>query len=367
MLDALKQLVDSTMLSEDTRAAINEAWDQKVREIRESVETEMRSEFAQRYEHDKQQLIQAMNTMVSEGLEKELSAVNEERAALVAERHAVKESLKEHAKKLEQFTLAQLASELKEFKTDRDAYRNDMIKLENFVVKALSRELAEFATDKREVVEAKVKLVAEAKDQINAMKQAFIKKAAGTVEQVVTESLKKELTQLKEDVESARQADFGRRMFEAFAREFAGSHYSETSEIKKLKGQLAESVEALKTAKQVVDAREAALAAKAKEVEVIKESAERAKIMSELLGPLGKKPRAIMEDLLNGVPNTKLMESFNKYLPAVLNNDTASVAKAQKETLIESRKEITGDKTKSPVQEDQTAEIIDIRKLAGLK
>ena len=63
MLDAIKQLVDSTMLSEDTRAAINEAWESKVQEIRESVETEMRSEFAQRYEHDKSQLIQAMNTM----------------------------------------------------------------------------------------------------------------------------------------------------------------------------------------------------------------------------------------------------------------------------------------------------------------
>ena len=366
MLDALKTLVDSTMLSEETRSAINEAWESKVREIREAVETEMRSEFAQRYEHDKGQLVEAMNNMVTEGLAKELTAVNEERAALVAERHAVKESLKEHAKKLEDFTLEALAGELKEFKTDREAYRNDMAKLENFVVKALGRELAEFATDKREVVEAKVKLVAEAKDQINSMKKDFIKKAASTVETVVTESLKKELKQLKEDVEAARQADFGKRLFEAFAREFAGSHYSETSEIKKLKGQLAESVEALKTAKQVVDAREAALAEKAKEVEVIKESAERTKIMSELLGPLGKKPRAIMEDLLNGTPNAKLTESFNKYLPAVLNNDSVAVNKAHKETLIESRKEMTGD-VKKPVQEDQTAEIIDIRKLAGLK
>ena len=366
MLDAIKQLVDSTMLSEDTRAAINEAWESKVQEIRESVETEMRSEFAQRYEHDKAQLIQAMNTMVSEGLEKELTTVNEERAKLITERHAVKESLKEHAKKLENFTLSQLASEVKEFKTDRDAYRNDMVKLESFVVKALARELGEFATDKREVVEAKVKLVAEAKDQISALKQQFIKKAAGSVEKVVTESLKKELSQLKEDVEAARQATFGTRLFEAFAREFAGSHYSETSEIKKLKGQLAESVKALKSAKQVVESRDAALVAKTKEVAVVTESAERTKIMSELLGSLGKKPRAIMEDLLNGVPNTKLMESFNKYLPAVLNNDVSSVAKAQKETLVESRKEMTGN-VKKPVQEDQTAEIIDIRKLAGLK
>ena len=65
--------------------------------------------------------------------------------------------------------------------------------------------------------------------------------------------MKKELSQLKEDVEAARQATFGTRLFEAFAREFAGSHYSETSEIKKLKGQLAESVKALKSAKQVVE------------------------------------------------------------------------------------------------------------------
>jgi hypothetical protein len=365
MLDAIKQLVDSTMLSEETRSAINEAWESKVQEIRESVEAEMRSEFAQRYEHDKGQLVEALNKMVSESLEKELTSVNEERAALVAERHAVKESLKEHAKKLEHFTLGALAGEIKEFKTDRDAYRSDMIKLENFVVKALGRELAEFATDKREVVEAKVKLVAEAKDQIAQLKQAFIKKAAGSVEKVVTESLKKELTQLKEDVEAARQADFGKRLFEAFAREFAGSHYSETAEIQKLLAQLAESKKALDEAKALVESKDAEVAAKAVEVQTIRESAERAEIMGELLGSLGKKPKAIMEDLLKNTPNGKLKESFNKYLPAVLNNDAKAVSEVQKSTLVESKKEFTGNK--QPVQEDQTAEIIDIRKLAGLK
>lgn len=362
MLDAIKQLVDSTMLSEDTRTAISEAWESKVREIRESVEAEMRSEFAQRYEHDKSDLVTALNTMVTESLEKELTTVNEERAALVSERHAVKASLKEHAKKLEDFTLGRLANEVKEFKTDRDAYRNDMVKLESFIVKALTRELGEFATDKREVVEAKVKLVAEAKGQIAQLKQEFIKKAAGSVEHVVTESLKKELSQLKEDVEAARQATFGTRLFEAFAREFAGSHYSETSEIKRLKGQLAESVGALRSAKRVLESKDATIAAKAKEVKVITESAERSKIMGELLGSLGKKPRAIMEDLLNNTPNVKLKESFNKYLPAVLNNDNS--VKTQRETLVETRQEMTGNK---PVKEDQTAEIIDIRKLAGLK
>jgi hypothetical protein len=83
-----------------------------------------------------------------------------------------------------------------------------------------------------------------------------------------------------------------------------------------------------------------------------------------LLGSLGKKPKAIMEDLLKNTPNSKLKESFNKYLPAVLNNDAKTFAAVQKETLVETRKEFTGDK---PVYDDQIAEIVDIRKLAGLK
>ena len=53
MFDALKPLLDSDLITEETRQEINEAWETKLVEAREQARAELREEFAQRYEHDK--------------------------------------------------------------------------------------------------------------------------------------------------------------------------------------------------------------------------------------------------------------------------------------------------------------------------
>lgn len=362
MLDALKNIVESGMLSEDTKNAINEAWENKVREIRESVELEVRGEFAQRYEHDKGKIIEGLDHMVSEALQKELSEFAEDRKAVISERVQYKKQMKEHGTKLKQFMLENLVKELKEFKAERDAFRRDVAKLESFVVKNLSKEIMEFAQDKRELVDAKVRLVAEAKGQINAVKKQFVSRAASAVETAVTEGLKKELTQLKEDIEVARKNNFGQRLFEAFSKEFASSHYSETAEIRKMRTKLTQAVHVMENLKKQADTTALLVEEKQKRINEMRDSSVRAEVMGKLLEPLGKKPRAIMEDLLRTVPTAKLNESFDKYLPSVLNEGTPSAP--AKKTLVEVRKEVTGDK---PVHNERpAAEIIEIRRLAGL-
>lgn len=364
MTDALKNIVENSVLSEETRTAIQEAWDSKVRELRESVEIELRQEFAERYDHDKGQIVQALDRMVSESLQKELAEFAEDRNSLVAERVQLKKQMSEHAEKIKQFILENLAKELKEFKAERDAFRRDVAKLESFVVKNLSKEIVEFAQDKRELVEAKVRLVAEAKGQLAAVKKQFVSRAAGAVEKTVTEGLKRELSQLKEDVEIARKNNFGQRIFEAFSKEFAGSHYSETAEIRSLRGKLEKAMDIVETAKKAVGAQKQLAESRQRELTAIKEAAERADVMSKLLEPLSKKQRAIMEDLLRTASNARLKESFDKYLPSVL-NENAPVRNAEKSVLVEARKEVTGDK---PVKDERpVAEIVDLRKLAGLK
>lgn len=362
MLDVLKNIVDGSMISEDTKNAINEAWESKVREIRESVELELRDEFAQRYEHDKGKIIEGLDHMVSEALQKELNEFADDRRAVISERVQYKKQMKEHAAKLQQFMLENLAKELKEFKTERDAFRKDVAKLEGFVVKNLSKEIMEFAEDKRELVEAKVRLVAEAKNQLNAVKKQFVSRAATAVDAAVSEGLKKELTQLKEDIEVARKNNFGQRLFEAFSKEFASSHYSETTEIRALRGKLLQAATVMENLKKQADTAALLVEEKQKRINEMRDSSVRAEVMSELFAPLGKKPRAIMEDLLRSVPTAKLRESFDKYLPSVLNEGTPSAP--VKKALVESRKEVTGDK---PVQNERpAAEIIEIRRLAGL-
>ena len=60
------------------------------------------------------------------------------------------------------------------------------------------------------------------------------------------------MTQLKEDIETARRNDFGRKLFEAFANEYANSYLNEKSEVAKLM-----QVVALKD-KQLAEANQAA-------------------------------------------------------------------------------------------------------------
>ena len=78
MLDIFKPLIESNVLSEKTHQELQEAWESKILEVRDEVTSELREEFAQRYEHDKKQLVQALDTMVTESLKKELTEFSED-------------------------------------------------------------------------------------------------------------------------------------------------------------------------------------------------------------------------------------------------------------------------------------------------
>ena len=50
MLDALKALFENNAISEEIRAEIETAWEQKVKENRMQATADLREEFAQKYE-----------------------------------------------------------------------------------------------------------------------------------------------------------------------------------------------------------------------------------------------------------------------------------------------------------------------------
>ena len=75
MSNIIKPLLDSELLSEESQREITEAWETRLNEAREQVRGELREEFAQRYEHDKTVMVEALDRMVTEGLQNEISAV----------------------------------------------------------------------------------------------------------------------------------------------------------------------------------------------------------------------------------------------------------------------------------------------------
>jgi len=368
MFDALKPLLDSGIINEDTRQEITEAWEAKLNEAREQIRAELREEMATRYEHDKQVMVEALDKMVTENLAKEIEEFVGEKQAMVEDRVKIKNHMIESAGRFNEFMVNKLAEEVKELHRDRQVQKENYQRLEKFIVRALAEEIREFSQDKKAVVETKVRLVAEARTKLESIQRRFIEQSARLVKESVTHKLGAELTQLKEDIQQARENMFGRRIFEAFASEFSLTHLNESKELQKLRKQLDEQNQVIAEAAEAKVNAERLVESKEREIRVIKEHQDRRAVMDELLGTLVKEKQAVMRELLESVQTPKLKTAFEKYLPAVLN--TGSAKKEEKSVLAESRTEVTGDKTAKPAAAQETAienNVVELKRLAGLK
>jgi hypothetical protein len=363
MLDALKNLFENNVISEEIKADIERAWESRLTEARTQVTQELREEFATRYEHDKSVMVEAIDRMLTDRLSVEISEFVEDRNQLAEAkaRYAVK--MRSDAEMMKEFVARQLASEVKELHEDQVQMASKFKRLEKFVVEALAQEIAEFHSDKQDLAETKVRLIRDGRKALGEMKEQFIKKAAKLVETTVEQTLSKEIGQLKEDIESARRNDFGRKLFEAFASEYQGSYLNDKSETAKLLKvidkkdlEVAEAKHAVEEATRILESKEA-------QVKALMESQERQAVIGELIAPLANSQKAIMTELLESVQTAKLRTSFDKYLPAVI----AGQAPQKKKALVEA-KEVTGNKETNSVSSSQADHnIVDIRRLAGLK
>jgi len=364
--DILAGLLESGVLSEDAAAPIKEAWEAKLNEAREEITAELREEFAQKFEHDKGVIVEAMEHTIESAIRSEIEEFQADRQALIAERIAYKKAITEHAKLLEKFITSQLASEVKELHADRTKMNESLETTKTFVTKQLARELAEFHKDKAELVETKVRMVAEGKELLKKTKESFIKRSAQLVEKTITDSLRSELTMLKEDIQQAKENDFGRRLFEAFAGEFMASQLNEGTEVSKMNKKLNESAETVAKLEAMIAEKEDAIAQAQKKVRIMEDRANRNKVMTELLKPLSGEKRRVMGDLLESVKTQNLKSAFKKYLPAVL-NETVSSNEGAKQTLTEGKvTEHTGNRKVDATNQSGDADIVVLRKLAGL-
>lgn len=365
MFDAIKPLLESGLINEDIGKELNEAWESKLNEARESVRAELREEFAQRYEHDKSVMVEALDKMVTEGLAAELAAVASEKKAIAEDRVKFQVKMKESATKFNSFLVTKLAEEISELRKDRKMHAEGINKLENFVVHALAREIQEFATDKRDMVETKVRLVREARTQLENLKARFVKESANKMSQAVSRHLKAELTQLQEDIKVARENNFGRRIFEAYAAEFGATHLNEKAEVRKLYNLLADKDKRLAEAIELSEKAKVLVESKEREIRMVKESNERAQLMADLLAPLNKEKAEVMRNLLESVQTNRLKNAFEKYLPAVLEDRSTKARKV----IAESVTEVTGDKTvpsTAQADSDVKSNVIDLKRLAGI-
>jgi len=363
MLDALKSLFENNAISEEIRAEIETAWNTRVAENKLAVTSELREEFAKKYEHDKAQMVEAIDAMVNEKLQAEIAEFAEDRKQLAEQKAKYAVKMQEDSARLKGFVFERLKSEINELHEDQKVMAENFQKLEEFVVDALSKEIAEFHEDKQDVAETKVRLIREAKAHFEKVRTKFITKSAEAVTTIVEKTLKNEIAQLKEDIDAARKNDFGRRLFESYQQEFSQSFLNEKSETAKLLKVVDVTKQQAEDAKKTAEEAQKKVEAKEAEIKSLKESAEREKVINDLIKPLNTEQKDIMTNLLESVETGKLQKQFEKYMPAVINGNSPAKKQALKEGT-----EITGDKqqTVSKPAGHFNNNVVDIKRLAGI-
>lgn len=364
IIDALKPLLESGLLTKETQQAISEAWDAKLIEAKNELRSEIRNEFAERYAHDKTQIEESLDKIVNETLQSQVNELQTEKLKITKDRTRAIKEMQETAKTFKKFLTKTLAEEIQEFRKDKIKFANANSKLEKFVISSLAEEITEFAIDKQDVANVKVKLVKEAKGQLSNLKKKFVARASKAVNEMVTKTLQKELTQLHEDITAAKKNNFGRKIYETFAAEFAASYLNENAEMRKInsklqaaKKKLAESTANNSKAIKLLERKE-------RQIKRINEDASRNTIITELTNTLVKDKSVIMTQLLESVPTANLRSAFDKYLPAVLETPRGKKVLNETKTVTE----VTGNKTKTVHLQDQNEAdgLTEIKRLAGL-
>lgn len=410
MDDNFKSTLTACGLPEEMVESLQTAFDAKVAEVREEAEMAIREEMTARFEHDKANLVEAMDLMLSDVVKEHAKSKEEEiskfveakakyEAAVTEARTAYKNKIREHFEVMNTFVTKKLAESVKGLSAQKkalaeqkskldeqfDAVKADvaaqnaerMAKIENFVARQISRELVEFREDRRSLVETRVKLISEAKAKLAETRAKFIRESATKVEAAVSENIRREMTQLHEDVERNRQNTFGRRIFEAVAAEFMTSYLAEGTEIRKLQNVLEAKETELQSAKTKLNEAASMLDGVARKVKLAEERASRTKIMSELLSNLKGEKKAVMESMLETTKTDQLRATFDRLLPVVLSEGTRKPA--DRKPLVESpvktrRVVVTGDKPRlaeaaapEPMEVEASAEIAKVLRLAGIQ
>ncbi len=417
-----QKVLDSVELPDELKQQIKEAWEAEVQANYEKVQAEHEHKLTESVGTEINDMVAAADALITSTLKKEISEMAEqrkemrgimdkERAKAVQQRIRESKEAKRNAELLENLVTQVLDSEIreliserkdfkveqdkrlnemdqlikesvqveiKELKADREVIKESMSKMDDLVIGQLTRELSEFQADRRQLKEEKRKLKQDHERKLEEAKNAFMERAGKSVSTMIDNTLRKQLTELKEDIQIAKHNTFGRKIFEAFAAEYLTSHLSEGTELHKLRTKIEESNKNIAKMQQIIKEKEDKLNSSKAALRESREMNKRSEKMNSLLRPLNTTQRETMKALLEGVATDKLEESFKRYVPTILENSTRKKerkslneqsSKEEKPVLSES----TGDRSKMNYQpttvdpQNQEEDYSEIFRLAGVK
>ena len=289
MDEILKKLLKSELLSEETKAEISEQWSTTV----ETFKTQVREEVS----------MEVRSELAEQWISERDELIN----------------------KIDQFFAEALENEITELKDDISRFRD------------IEAEYAE------RIVENKHEMAVQLDEELDNL--------VDKIDAFFEARLNLELEELKEDLEVAKQNEFGKRIFEAFATTYNKAYVDEDSIQTKL---------AITEAKLEDAEHQLATLEQQKEL-MIRESK-----MDQVLANLSGKKREHMAMVLRNVETERLEESYKYFIGRVLKEDNKTVLESEqqnKTTLV------TGVKLNEQLSPSKTNgnDLANLKRLAGIK
>lgn len=353
----LKKLLESEVFTPETREKVTTAFTEILEEAKAEQEKAIRAELAERYTQDKKSIHAALETFLEQELTEHINEF----------RNGVEEVNKLKGKYASKIIAVQ--EQAKEYVANR------ITAIEKVFEGVLNKELAELHGSEKVNRRAYLRAITESKAGAEADRKMFKDKAAAVLENIVNVQIQGALDDLREDIHAAREADFGREVFETFYTTFRRQFFDSSKEFKTLVSKLEESQQNLAKVKSsaIKQIKEARSNAHKSEVgrKRVEESVARARKMARLLEGLGGTRRAKMKTLLEASKTAELGKTYKRFLPEILSEGKKTARKQKlEETVVElktggqrSRKEITED-IRSSADDEEIAEIV---RLSGIE
>lgn len=302
----LEEILKSDLLAEDTKAQLRTQFGTFV----ESVKEEARKDVAEQYKRDRAKIIESADKMITDVLKEHMGEFAKEFAQVDALKQKYSKAIVEAKKKADDKATKAIAF------------------MESTIRQSLEAEMKDLLEDRRVERLAVANTIKEAKERSERDHREFVKKGAKMIDFIIEKEVKKLLKSLHGDIIAARQNNFGRKMFEAFAAEYQASLFSHDAHAKALQ-EKAESAEIkygkLREAakKEIVQLRSKLTEAQSGKQQ-IEESYKKAQKTSALLKTLKGNAREQMRELLEAAPYGKLDSTFKKFLPVVTESAPAT-------------------------------------------
>lgn len=339
---SIKALLENGLLSPDLQASIQEAWDMQLAEARQQIAEELRTEFAQKYEHDRKQIVESMNDLMSDVLKEELAKNEQIRTSIVEQATAKRKNMVEFVKR----AVTVLSEQSKQQQADRKIMRESLAGFQKFFVKATERDLKECRQETQRLAATRVQVLEEGRKAILQAKKQFNESASKRAAVWIEGRLNSEMSELKTQINEARQAKYGMKLFEAAMEDFRTYFFNENKEVRALVESVkakTDEVQDLKT--QLTESKNAVNDAK-KQARLLEGRIVRQRKLDEALNHLPREKRELMQELLESVPTERLDGEIKKYLPMVLKEDMSprrnlSETRSQKKVVTGDREPVT--------------------------